>query len=150
MKDLGQIAKTIAKYEPVKILARGDPVFVNEAEDLRAVKFNFNGWGNEQAHSLDNRVAEAMADLAGVELVTSSTSSLVLECGEGSRSMEALLGLRKIIWLPGIAGKDVADGHTDFFACFAKPVPWKLSLFPSKVRTKSEDCAAGNAQSLCP
>lgn len=25
-----------------------------------------------------------------------------------------LLGLKKIIWLPGIKGKDITDGHTDF------------------------------------
>lgn len=31
------------------------------------------------------------------------------------------LGLRKIIWLPGIAGKDITDGHTDFYARFVKP-----------------------------
>jgi len=32
-----------------------------------------------------------------------------------------LLGLRKIIWLPGVAGKDITDGHTDFYARFASP-----------------------------
>jgi len=32
-----------------------------------------------------------------------------------------LLGLEKIIWLPGIAGKDITDGHTDFYARFASP-----------------------------
>ena len=32
-----------------------------------------------------------------------------------------LLGLDKIIWLPGIAGKDITDGHTDFYARFARP-----------------------------
>lgn len=32
-----------------------------------------------------------------------------------------LLGLRKIIWLPGIRGKDITDGHTDFYARFARP-----------------------------
>jgi agmatine deiminase len=32
-----------------------------------------------------------------------------------------LLGLDKIIWLPGIKGKDITDGHTDFYARFVKP-----------------------------
>lgn len=32
-----------------------------------------------------------------------------------------LLGLDKIIWLPGIRDKDITDGHTDFYARFAKP-----------------------------
>lgn len=32
-----------------------------------------------------------------------------------------LLGVRKVVWLPGIAGKDITDGHTDFYARFARP-----------------------------
>ena len=35
--------------------------------------------------------------------------------------LKPLLGLRKIIWLPGIRGKDITDGHTDFYARFASP-----------------------------
>jgi agmatine deiminase len=35
--------------------------------------------------------------------------------------LKRLLGLEKIIWLPGIKGKDITDGHTDFYARFAKP-----------------------------
>ena len=114
------------------------PVFtVSEAGELRAVKFNFNGWGKKQRHALDNQLAKKIADLAGVELVT---SSLVLEGGgievdgdgtaiitescvlNGNRNpsvtkdaaeteLKSLLGLQKIIWLPGIAGKDITDGH---------------------------------------
>lgn len=32
-----------------------------------------------------------------------------------------LMGRQKIIWLPGIAGQDITDGHTDFYARFARP-----------------------------
>lgn len=32
-----------------------------------------------------------------------------------------LLGLTKIIWLPGISGMDITDAHTDFYARFAGP-----------------------------
>jgi len=35
--------------------------------------------------------------------------------------LKKLLGLDKIIWLKGIKGKDITDGHTDFYARFAKP-----------------------------
>ena len=31
------------------------------------------------------------------------------------------LGLRKIIWLPGIKGQDITDAHVDFYARFAEP-----------------------------
>ena len=32
----------------------------------------------------------------------------------------SLLGLEKIIWLKGIKGRDITDGHTDFYARFAR------------------------------
>ncbi len=35
--------------------------------------------------------------------------------------LKANLGLRKIIWLPGIKGKDITDAHVDFYARFVRP-----------------------------
>jgi agmatine/peptidylarginine deiminase len=35
--------------------------------------------------------------------------------------LKRLLGLTHIIWLPGIKGRDITDGHTDFYARFASP-----------------------------
>ena len=35
--------------------------------------------------------------------------------------LKRLLGLEKILWLPGVKGKDITDGHTDFYARFARP-----------------------------
>jgi agmatine deiminase len=35
--------------------------------------------------------------------------------------LKRLLGLQKILWIPGIKGKDITDGHTDFYARFAGP-----------------------------
>ena len=32
--------------------------------------------------------------------------------------MKKLLGIRKVIWLPGVRGQDITDGHTDFYARF--------------------------------
>lgn len=32
-----------------------------------------------------------------------------------------MLGLRKIIWLPGIKGRDITDAHVDFYARFVRP-----------------------------
>lgn len=174
---LGQIARAIADYEPVHMLVRpeeydiaarlcGDkvklvmaamddlwlrdtgPVFVKKADGERAaVSFNFNGWGNKQAHANDARLAGLIAGKAGVPLLR---SKLVLEGGgievdgEGTAiitescvlnpnrnpgvskaaceaQLKTLLGLDKIIWLPGITGKDITDGHTDFYARFASP-----------------------------
>jgi agmatine deiminase len=57
------------------------------------------------------------------------TESCVLNAnrnpGLGKAAVEAelkrVLGLAQIIWLPGIKGQDITDGHTDFYARFARP-----------------------------
>lgn len=123
------------------------PVFVKGNGTKAGVDFNFNGWGEKQDFDQDALVANFVAARAGVE---SLPTDLVLEGGgievdgEGTAiitescvlnnnrnpgwskaDVEAelgpLLGLEKIIWLPGIAGKDITDGHTDFYARFARP-----------------------------
>jgi len=123
-------------------------VFVKAASGARAaVSFNFNGWGGKQRCPNDRKVAAFMAAQAGVAL---QKTSLVLEGGslevDGlgtailtesavlnrnrnpglskaacEAELKRLLGLRKIIWLPGIAGRDITDGHVDFYARFVRP-----------------------------
>ncbi len=112
-----------------------------------AVQFNFNGWGGKQTFANDAKVAAFVAQNTSTTLVT---SSLVLEGGgievdgEGTAiiaescvlnsnrnpgvtkaafetTLKAQLGLDKVIWIPGIAGKDITDGHTDFYARFGAP-----------------------------
>jgi len=112
-----------------------------------AVNLNFNGWGRKQRHRQDARIADLVARKAGVKVMR---TDLVLEGGcievdgdgtaiiTGSCTLNSnrnpgvskaeftdrlmpLLGLDKIIWLPGVKGKDITDGHTDFYARFAKP-----------------------------
>jgi agmatine deiminase len=68
----------------------------------------------------------------GIEVDGAGTAIITESCvlnpnrnpGMTKASAEAillpLLGLRKIIWLPGVAGKDITDGHTDFYARFAR------------------------------
>ena len=122
------------------------PVFVKSASgELAGVDFNFNGWGEKQSHARDAKLAglvtqEAEAHLIETELVLEGggievdgdgtaiiTESCVLNPNRNPGVSEAacekelfrLLGLEKIIWLPGIAGMDITDGHTDFYARFA-------------------------------
>jgi agmatine deiminase len=124
------------------------PVFVkNGTGKLAAIDFNFNGWGNKQDHRHDRQVANFIIRQAGVEKIATKlvlegggievdgkgtaiiTESCVLNQnrnpGMSKSACEALLmpllGLRKIIWLPGIRGKDITDGHTDFYARFTSP-----------------------------
>jgi agmatine deiminase len=122
------------------------PVFVKgPAGQLGGIGFNFNGWGGKQDHDRDARVAGFVARKAAAEFLA---TKLVLEGGgievdgEGTaivtescmlnpnrnpglsktaltQELSRLLGLSKIIWLPGIAGRDITDGHTDFYARFA-------------------------------
>jgi agmatine deiminase len=124
------------------------PTFVLDGKGGKAgVNFNFNGWGQKQAFSQDAKVAALVAAQAGVPIIR---TRLVLEGGcvevdghgtaiisescvlnnnrnpgvskaEFEKQFMPLLGLQKIIWLPGIKGKDITDGHTDFYARFARP-----------------------------
>ena len=124
------------------------PVFVvTENSEKAGVDFNFNGWGEKQDYGRDAEVAGVVAKKAGVQRVQTElvlegggievdghgtaiiTESCVLNSnrnpGVSKSNCEAelnrLLGLEKIIWLPGMKGKDITDGHTDFYARFAKP-----------------------------
>lgn len=121
------------------------PTFVyNKKNEKLGVDFNFNGWGEDQEHSLDSTVAKFICNKAKVKRIK---SNLVLEGGcfeidgeglailsescilndnrnpnkskkEVEDELKYFLGLEKIIWLKGIKGKDITDGHTDFYARF--------------------------------
>lgn len=112
-----------------------------------AVNFNFNGWGDKQTHRRDATVAPFVASRAKVDLLKTSlvlegggievdghgtaiiTESCVLNANRNpgvskaacEAELQRLLGVTKVIWLPGIKGKDITDGHTDFYARFARP-----------------------------
>ena len=117
------------------------------ASILAGVDLNFNGWGDKQEHRADAKVAAAVCELADVDRVE---TELVLEGGalevdgegtailtescvlndnrnpgwtkrEVEEELGRLFGIEKVIWLPGIAGKDITDGHTDFYARFVEP-----------------------------
>ncbi|WP_231743336.1 agmatine deiminase family protein [Janthinobacterium sp. B9-8] len=123
-------------------------VFVKNTQGQRAaVNFNFNGWGNKQVHGDDAKVAGFMGQSLKQKILTTSlvlegggievdgegtaiiTESCVLNANRNPRVSKAqceaelkrLLGVSKIIWLPGIAGRDITDGHTDFYARFTRP-----------------------------
>ncbi|WP_405133145.1 agmatine/peptidylarginine deiminase [Nocardia sp. NBC_01388] len=123
------------------------PVFVKGNGTRAGVDFNFNGWGGKQEHRKDAKVAGFLAGRAGVETVHTDlvleggglevdgqgtaiiTESCVLDNNRNrgwkksdvEAELDHLLGIKKVIWLPGIAGHDITDGHTDFYARFAGP-----------------------------
>ncbi|MDW5415927.1 agmatine deiminase family protein [Iodobacter sp. CM08] len=176
-ENLARIALTIAAFEPVKMLVReadydsaerlcGSKIelIVQPIDDLwvrdtgavfvknsqgktAAVDFNFNGWGNKQAHAQDRQVArficthtktlrletQLVLEGGGIEVDGQGTGIITESCvlnanrnaklskAQCETELKRLLGLKKIIWLPGIKGKDITDGHTDFYARFTSP-----------------------------
>lgn len=122
--------------------------FVIDGEGgLGAVDFNFNGWGNKQQHAEDAQLAASVARTADASYIRSrlvGEGGAIEVDGHGTgimtesswintnrnpgwskadveEELKARLGLRKIIWLPGIKGKDITDAHVDFYARFVKP-----------------------------
>jgi agmatine deiminase len=122
--------------------------FVIDGEGgLGAVDFNFNGWGNKQRHAKDAKLAALVAKNAkasylrselvgeggGIEVDGHGTGIMTESSWINSnrnpdwskadveQELKERLGLRKIIWLPGIKGKDITDAHVDFYARFVKP-----------------------------
>ena len=123
------------------------PTFVTNNDGTKgAIDFNFNGWGEKQEHTDDSKVAKFITQQAGATMIN---TNLVLEGGsfeidgagtailtESSvlndnrnpnvtkeafeKELKQLLGLKKIIWLKGIKGKDITDAHVDFYARFSK------------------------------
>lgn len=125
----------------------GPSFVVTDSGRKGAVNLNFNGWGEKQEYNDDAGVASFVARSAGVREIACDfileggcievdghglaimTESCTLNDnrnpGVNKRQFEShlgeVLGLDKIIWLPGIRGRDITDGHTDFYARFAAP-----------------------------
>lgn len=123
------------------------PTFVrNAAGALAVAHIRFNGWGGKQPHGNDALIAERVArrlnlplletglvgeqggvehDGAGTLLAHAScwvnpNRNSASEAEIGARLLTALGG-RKMIWAPGIIGKDITDYHIDALARFVGP-----------------------------
>jgi agmatine deiminase len=175
-RDIAGLARTIARFEPVVLLACDDqaeharrmcgsavevmplpvddlwvrdtgPLFVHTDDGLAGVDTNFNGWGGKQIHSRDALVARRVLEHYGIPrieapLVTEggalevdghgtllTTESAVVNDNRNpgwtrdqlETNLKDLLGVQKVIWLPGIRGADITDGHVDTLARFARP-----------------------------
>ena len=123
------------------------PTFVkNAAGHLAVAHIHFNGWGGKQQHGNDRRIAEAIARRLGVPFLD---SGLIGEAGgvehdgagtllahascwanpnrngqpidEIGRRLVQALGAKKIIWAPGLKGRDITDYHIDALARFVSP-----------------------------
>ena len=123
------------------------PCFVrNEAGELAVSHFNFNGWGGKQVYVNDGKIAASVAERLELPLldnglvgepgglesdgegtVIAHESSWVIDNrNSGTRAeieakiLEAVGG-EKMIWAPGVKGKDITDYHIDALARFTEP-----------------------------
>lgn len=141
------ITFVITELDDIWVRDTGANFVIDGAGGLGAVDFNFNGWGGKQEHAKDGLVAALMAKITGARLIRSQlvgeggaievdghgtgimTESSLINANrnpgwskaEVEAELKARLGLRKIIWLPGIKGKDITDAHVDFYARFVAP-----------------------------
>lgn len=124
---------------------------------LEAVGLNFNGWGNKQKHRYDAGVAEYVAEwneipfhradfvgeggsveTDGDGTVMATESSLVNKNrnrGMRREEIEELVlkvyGADRMIWVPGVRGKDITDNHIDVTSRFIRPGVVMVQLPPA-------------------
>lgn len=142
-----QVTLIDADLDDLWIRDTGPAFVVSDQGELGAVDLNFNGWGEKQNYDDDATMAEFIAEHTraarldteligeggGIEVDGEGTAIVTASCfvndnrnpdfeqSEIESELKRLLGLEAIIWLPGIRGQDITDGHTDFYARFAGP-----------------------------
>ena len=119
----------------------------NGSGELAAGHARFNGWGNKQISTGDAQLAGLVAKRLGIPLFDSGlvgeggavevdgTGSILASasCWVNSnrnpgktreqieRALLSMLGARRMIWVDGLAGRDITDGHIDTLARFVDP-----------------------------
>lgn len=124
------------------------PVFVR-ADDrgIAAIDLRFNGWGNKQAHARDAEIAASVAkhvgvarhiaavrgEGGGIELDGDGTLILAESCwvndnrnpgltrADIEQHLKTTVGVEAVIWVPGVRGLDITDGHIDGSIRFVTP-----------------------------
>ncbi|MEY9874673.1 agmatine deiminase [Streptacidiphilus sp. MAP12-33] len=125
---------------------------------LDAVGLNFNGWGRKQAHSRDAAVARGVATRVGLPFeaaafvgeagaietdgdgtVMATESSLVnrnrnrgMSRDEVERAVLDAYGAERMIWVPGIKGRDITDDHIDVTSRFVRPGVVMVQMPPTR------------------
>ena len=176
--DYATVARTIARFEPLTMLADpqhaaeasarcgptvrvvavplddswlrdSGPTFVLDAAGTRAASaFTFNAWGGKcRPYDKDAEIGVRVAAFAAAPAFR---SDLVVEGGgflsdgegtlitaescvlnpnrnpgwtkaEADAELRAMLGVRKVIWLPGDLTDNATDGHVDGYVAFIRP-----------------------------
>ncbi|WP_313530461.1 agmatine deiminase family protein [Shinella sp.] len=132
------------------------PVFVRKGDGIAAVDLGFNGWGNKQVHARDGKLAAEIAALAGtdchhaglcgegggIEYDGDGTLLLTASCwvndnrnpgltrADIEKRLKVALGVETVIWVPGVRGLDITDGHIDGSLRFVEPGLIVASSYP--------------------
>lgn len=133
------------------------PVFVHTADGrVAGVDFGFNGWGDKQPHARDGDLAAHITEEAdvehhdaglcgeggGFEYDGDGTLLLTESCwvngnrnpgmtrAEIEKRLKAALGVETVIWVPGVRGLDITDGHIDGSFRFVEPGLVIASSYP--------------------
>lgn len=174
---IAEIANTIALFEPVILLAAASehtkirkrvsanvalwdiptedlwardagPLIAYRGQDRVLSHIQFNGWGGNQVHDHDGKVAVRVAERLGFDVVPSGLigeaggvehdgaglmiahqsswwrgrSIHDLMSGDALRSrLLAAYGAQQMIWTAGVTGEDITDYHIDSLARFTGP-----------------------------
>jgi agmatine deiminase len=125
------------------------PVFLrNDEGGIAVLDLNFNGWGGKQwQHQNDNRIsteianrlgcpyfrAELVGEAGGIEYDGEGTLVVTESCwvndnrnpgrtrDEIEAELKTALGVETVIWLPGVRGQDITDGHIDGSVRIVRP-----------------------------
>ncbi len=119
----------------------------NQRAELAAGHARFNGWGGKQVSTGDSQLAGIVAKHLGISLFDSGLTGeggAVEVDGAGTvlasescwvnpnrnpgktrsqieRALLSMLGAQRMIWIDGLAGHDITDGHIDTLARFVDP-----------------------------
>jgi len=123
------------------------PTFVRSRDGALGVsELNFNGWGGKQRHENDASIARAVAERLDLPLFdsrlvgegggveTDGAGTLIahescwvnknrnkLTRDEIEKRLLGAFGAEKMIWAPGVKGKDITDYHIDSLARYIRP-----------------------------
>lgn len=139
----------VLPVDDIWIRDTGPSFIVDGRGTLGAALWNFNTWGDKfDGYEQDARLAARIAGIAGAREFTAgviteggavhvdgagtvvATESALLNSNrnpqfsrrEVEEGLNASLGTRKVIWLPGgTAGDTITDGHVDGLMTFVKP-----------------------------
>jgi agmatine deiminase len=145
----GPTVKVVAMPLDDSWLRDSAPTFlVHPSGERAAAAFTFNAWGNKyQPHDKDATLGVRIAELAGVPayrsplvveggsflsdgegtLITAETCVLnanrnpTLSKADAEAELRAMLGVEKVIWLPGDITDTETDGHVDGYIAYVRP-----------------------------